>query len=61
MSHGTLATEESYLKDLLFKFIPRRVKAIFSSNSVMEVKQLSFLIITIISVGLGFLYGYVKG
>ena len=60
-SHETLATEESYLKDLLVKYIPRRVKAILSLNSVKEVKQLSFLIITIISVGLGFLCGYVKG
>ncbi|MCK4964964.1 MAG: glycosyltransferase family 2 protein [Dehalococcoidia bacterium] len=59
-SPDTLATEESYLKDLLSKYIPRRVKAIFSSNSVKEMKQLSFLAITIISVGLGFLYGYVK-
>ncbi|HUU64018.1 MAG TPA: glycosyltransferase [Dehalococcoidia bacterium] len=59
-SHETLATEESYLKDLLFKYIPRRVKGIFSSNASKEMKQLSFLAITIISVGLGFLYGYVK-
>jgi GT2 family glycosyltransferase len=59
-SHETLATEQSYLKDLLFIYIPRRVKAIFSSNSVKEMKQLSFLAITIISVGLGFVYGYVK-
>lgn len=59
-SPETLATEESYLKDLLFKYIPRRVRAIFSSNSIKEMKQLSFLATTIISVGLGFSYGYVK-
>ena len=59
-SPESLATEESYLKDLLFKYIPRRVKGIFSSNSIKETKQLSFLATTIISVGLGFLYGYAK-
>ena len=59
-SPEALATEESYLKDLLFKYIPQRVRAIFSSNAIKEMKQLSFLATTIISVGLGFLYGYVK-
>jgi len=59
-SPEALATEESYLKDLLFKYIPRRIKGIFSSNSIKEIKQLSFLATVIISVGLGFLYGYVK-
>ena len=55
-----LATEGSYLKELLFKHIPRRIKGIFSSNSTKEIKQLSFLAAVIISVGLGFAYGYVK-
>jgi len=59
-SPEALATEESYLKDLLFKYIPQRVRAIFSSNSKEEMKQLSFLATTIISVGLGFLYGYAR-
>jgi GT2 family glycosyltransferase len=59
-SPETLATEESYLKDLLFKYIPRRIKGIFSSNSIKEFKKLSFLIASILSVGLGFVYGYVK-
>lgn len=59
-SPETLATEESYLKDLFFKYIPRRVMRIFSANYVKEIKQLSFLTATIISVGLGFLYGYAK-
>jgi len=60
LSPESLATEESYLKDLLVKYIPRRARAIFSSNSIKEMKQLSFLAAVIISVGIGFLYGYVK-
>lgn len=59
-SPETLATEESYLKDLLFTYIPRRIKGIFSANSIMEFKKLSFLIASILSVGLGFVYGYAK-
>ena len=59
-SSETLNTEKSYLKDLLFKYIPRRIKGIFTSNSTKGIKQLSFLAAAIISVGLGFLYGYVK-
>jgi len=55
-----LATEKSYLTDLFFKYIPRRIKGIFSSNSIKEIKQLSFLAAAIISVGLGFMYGYIK-
>lgn len=61
LSPESLTTEGSYLKDLLFKYIPRRVKRIFSSNFIKEIKQLSLLISAIISVGLGFVYGYLKG
>ena len=56
----TLNTEKSYLKDLLIKYIPRRIKGIFSLNFIKEIKQLSFLVAVIICVGLGFAYGYVK-
>jgi glycosyltransferase involved in cell wall biosynthesis len=57
----TLATEKSYLRDLLFKYIPRRVKGIFSRGCSGEIKKLVLLVSVIFSVGLGFLYGYVKG
>ena len=60
LSSAVLATEGSYLMDLLFKYIPRRIKGFFSSNSIREIKQLSFLAAIIVIVGLGFLYGYVK-
>jgi GT2 family glycosyltransferase len=59
-SPEALATEKSYLKDLLLKYIPRRIKGIVSSNAVKEIKQLSFLSAAIISVGLGYMFGYVK-
>jgi GT2 family glycosyltransferase len=52
-SPRALTTEETYLRDVLFKYIPRRMKGV-------EMKKLCFLIAAIISVGLGFLYGYVK-
>ena len=60
-SHNTLTTEEYYLKDIFFKYIPHRIKRVFSaSNYVIELKRLSILIASIVSVGLGFLYGYFK-
>lgn len=60
-SHDTLTTEGDYLKDLFFKHIPRRIKGVFStSNGVTELKKLSILIASVFSVGLGFLYGYLK-
>jgi len=61
LSSEALTTERSYLNDLLFKYIPRRIKRILSaSNSVMELKKLSVLTASIFSVGLGFVYGYTK-
>lgn len=60
LSPETLTTEKSYLKDLLFRYIPRRIKRVFSSNSIKEIKKLSLLAAAILSVGLGFVYGYVK-
>jgi GT2 family glycosyltransferase len=56
----TLATEKSYLSDLLFKFIPRRIKGIFSRGCSGEIKKLVLLVSVIVSVGSGFLYGYLK-
>jgi len=60
-SSQALSTEQSYLMDLLFKYIPSRIKKVLSaSNFIKELKQISFLAAAIISVGLGFSYGYVK-
>jgi glycosyltransferase involved in cell wall biosynthesis len=59
-SPESLTTEGSYLSNVLFKFIPRRLKKIFSFNFVAEVKALSLLIASVLSVGIGFIYGYWK-
>jgi glycosyltransferase involved in cell wall biosynthesis len=56
-----LATEESYLKGLLFKYIPQRVKALFiGTGSAARIKQLLVLFASIFAVGLGFIYGYMR-
>jgi len=57
ISAGSIDTERSYLRDLLFKCIPRRMKRIYR---LREIKKLSVLVACIVSVGLGFAYGYVK-
>ncbi len=57
-SADPIATERSYLKTLLLKYIPRRIKRIYY---VPELKKLSILLICIFSVGLGFVYGYWRG
>ncbi len=56
-----LANEESYLKALLFHYIPRRMGGVFlRPNSLAEIEQLMFLFVSIFVVGLGFIYGYFK-
>jgi glucosyl-dolichyl phosphate glucuronosyltransferase len=51
------ATEKSYLKALLFEYIPRRLKRFYRLS---ELKKLLMLFACIGAVGLGFVYGYVK-
>ena len=51
------ATERSYLKALLLKYIPRRLTRFYR---LTELKKLLMLIASIVAVGLGFVYGYVK-
>ena len=57
ISTDAIAAERSYLKQLLFKCIPRRVVRIYNP---VETQKLMILIATIYSVGLGFIYGYIK-
>ena len=57
VSADSMATEKSYLRALLLKYIPRRVKRIYR---VEELKKLSVLIASILSVGLGFVCGYAE-
>jgi hypothetical protein len=57
ISADSVATEKSYLKDLLFEYIPRRLKR---SYRLTELKKLLMLVACIGAVGLGFVCGYVK-
>jgi GT2 family glycosyltransferase len=57
-SADSMVTERSYLKTLLLKYIPQRMKRVYC---LPELKKLSLLVAVIISVGLGFVYGYAKG
>lgn len=57
---GPLATEGSYLSEVLFRFIPRRMRRVLSKNAISEMKKLSLLIASVIGVGLGFGYGYLR-
>jgi GT2 family glycosyltransferase len=57
-SADSIVTERSYLKTLLLKYIPQRMKRVYC---LLELKKLFLLVAVIISVGLGFVYGYAKG
>jgi len=56
ISSDAMATERAYLKSLLLKFIPLRIKRLYRLE---EMRKLSVLIASILSVCLGFVYGYV--
>jgi len=61
-SPDSISTEKSHLKDLLIKYIPQRIKRVFIGPSRgAELKQVSVLISSIAAVGLGFVYGHIKG
>jgi GT2 family glycosyltransferase len=57
ISADSEATERSYLKALLTKYIPGRLMRSYRLN---ELKKLLMLVACVIAVGLGFAYGYVK-
>ncbi len=57
ISADAVATERSYLKALLLKYIPRRLKR---SYRLTELKKLLMLTACILAVGLGFVYGNIK-
>jgi len=57
ISANSVATERSYLKALFLKYIPRRLKRFYR---LTELKKLLMLNACIITVGLGFVFGYVR-
>ncbi len=64
LSHSPrpLTPEESYLKNLLLRYIPRRIRRVFLwLEPLAEMKRLLVLLVTILAVGLGFIYGQLIG
>jgi hypothetical protein len=62
----TLVSEESseeesdFLKQLLFEFVPGRLKSLVTGPNVTEAKQLFALLVLTGTVGIGYLYGLAK-
>lgn len=62
----TLVSEESseeesdFLKELVFEFVPSRVRSLITEPNVTETKQLLALFVLTGTVGVGYLYGLVK-
>lgn len=52
--------EGAFLSDLLFRFVPARVRALVSEFSTAKLLQLAMLFVLTGAVGLGYLYGFVK-
>jgi len=60
-SPNSISTEKSHLKDLLLKYLPQRIRRVFTGpNRVVQVKQHSVIISSIVAVGLGFVYGQIR-
>lgn len=57
ISGDPIATERSYLKHLLVKALPGRLSRV---RGLTELKRIAILIAVILSVGLGFLYGFIS-
>ncbi len=57
ISADSVATERSYLKALLFEYIPGRLRRFYR---LPELKKILVLVACIGAVGLGFVYGYLK-
>jgi len=55
ISSDSIATEKTYLKDVFFRFAPRKIKHFYR---VSEMKKLALLVASVFIVGIGFVYGY---
>jgi glycosyltransferase involved in cell wall biosynthesis len=60
VSEDASAEESAFLKQLLFEFVPSRVKSIATDPSVTKVTQLVTLFLLTGLVGTGYLYGLIK-
>ena len=57
ISKVAIHTERSYLRGLLSRGIPQRVKKCYRYT---ELAQLTILVVVVFSIGLGFSYGYIR-
>lgn len=61
-SPESMSAEKSYLKGLVLKYIPDRIKNLFSGgNPLAKMKQLLVLVVAVLAVGIGFILGHVRG
>lgn len=60
VSEKSSAEESDFLKQLVFEFIPSRVKSLVTGPSVPKATQLLALFILTGTVGIGYLYGLIK-
>ena len=58
LSGDSIATERSYLRTLLLTSVPARLRRVYRLS---ELKKLLLLLGSVVSVGLGFLYGHLAG
>ncbi len=57
----SITAEKSYLKNLLLKYIPQRMKRVFTGpNRVAQTKQLSVLASCVAAAGFGVVYGHIR-
>ncbi|MBM3156480.1 MAG: glycosyltransferase family 2 protein [Chloroflexi bacterium] len=53
----SINTEKSYLRDLLLVYMPRRLRRFYR---LAESKKLGFTVVSVMAVGMGFIYGNLK-
>jgi GT2 family glycosyltransferase len=58
---GSMNVEKAYLKNLLFKHLPHRVKSLFAGiDFIAEATKILFLCVLVFTVGIGFIFGYLN-
>jgi glycosyltransferase involved in cell wall biosynthesis len=60
VSEDSSAEESAFLKQLVFEFVPSRLKGLLTGPSVPKAKQLVTLFVLTATVGVGYLYGLWK-
>lgn len=60
VSEASSAEESDFLMQLLFEFVPSRVRSLLLGPTITKAKQLLTLFVLTATVGIGYLYGLVK-